>query len=163
MADLNGALYVYLPKLHKKYFSLSFLSYIYIFTSSLWNSEYSRQLKYSFKSLTFKNCWHFYGKFVLNTTCDSYEIILIFCGSWNKIKPLVCIINFIAILLYFTNNTINFISILGCQNDDGGGVNICRLLVTIPNLFHRNIVLPRNNEFIVHPGNLSCHLLASDE
>ena len=51
----------------------------------------------------------------------------------------------------------------GGENDDGCCINIRRMLVTIPYIFHTDIMLSGHNGSTLHTGSLFIHILAGDE
>lgn len=49
---------------------------------------------------------------------------------------------------------------LGCQNDDSGGGDIRSVLVSLPRLFHRDLLSAGNHERAIHTGTVSRYILA---
>lgn len=66
-----------------------------------------------------------------------------------------------VIFLLLINNL--RMSISGCQDDDGRGDNLRRLLAAIRPIFHRSFLLANHHELPIRPRNLLGHILVSDE
>jgi hypothetical protein len=56
--------------------------------------------------------------------------------------------------------TVYALDVSGCKNDDGGSDDICRVLATLSRILHRDVILARSDKRTVHPGTISCNLLA---